>query len=175
MSPRAGGRGRQSDGAWRGRAERGRFDARGYQDGGSASRGRNAAVGTLGAAEEDALRAALLDEYGADAYYSSVIEKFGSSRKLENIRRAEQRHAGALLSLFERYGLEPPERSAVGTPAVPKTPQGAIQLAAEVEAGNVAMYDELIDAVDHEDIRRVLERLRDASLNHHLPALQRGW
>jgi rubrerythrin len=161
-------------GAWRRSSNGQRFHACIWQGEGVGQRGSSAAVESLTEAEKDALRAALLDEYNAEAYYSSVLDKFGSSRRLENIRRAEQRHAQTLLALFERYGVAPPERDAVDAPAVPETLQSAMQHAADVEVKNVDLYDELIEAAGHEDIRSVFERLRDASLNHHLPALQRG-
>ena len=102
------------------------------------------------------------------------MEKFGSLAKLENIRAAEQRHAQTLLNLFDRYGVEPPQRDEADVQAVPETLQAALKLAADVETDNGALYDELIDVVSHEDVKSVFERLRHVSMTRHLPALQRG-
>ena len=135
---------------------------------------RRTDAGMLSTPEQNALRTALLDEYAAEAYYTSVMDKFGSLRKLENIRAAERRHAQALLGLFDRYGIEPPQRTETDVPTVPETLKAALQLAVNVEIGNGALYDELIGVVSHEDVRAVFERLRHVSLTRHLPALQRG-
>lgn len=53
----------------------------------------------------EALRDALDDEYKARATYQSVIDKFGPVRPFVNIIEAEERHASALLRLFERLAL----------------------------------------------------------------------
>lgn len=131
-------------------------------------------TGSLSAAEQQALRDALLDEYAADTYYTKVIEKLGASRKFENIRRAERRHAGALLTLCEKYGVEPPDRSEAEAPDSPDTMHEATQLAVELEIQNGKLYETMMSTIEHDDIKSVFERLRSASLNHHLPALKRG-
>ncbi len=130
--------------------------------------------GPLSQPELDALRAALLDEYAADDFYTALLDRFGHSRKLANIREAERRHASALLGLFERYGVVPPARDEVAPSTVPDTWQVAMQQAVRLEIDNGRLYEQSIGAAEHEDIKAVFERLRYVSLNHHLPALQRA-
>lgn len=135
---------------------------------------QNAApAGPLDDATGTALRDALLDEYANELYYAKVMEVFGEGRPFSNLHAAEQRHAAAVLSLFERYGLEPPERDEAEVPAVPETIREAIALAVERERANVALFDRVMEKITQPDIRQVFERLRDASANRHLPALER--
>ena len=125
-------------------------------------------------AAKTSLRDALLDEYSNEIYYAKVMEKFGPGRPFSNLHPAEQRHAGALLSLFSRYGLEPPSKDEAVAPAIPDTLPDATRLAAERERANIGLYDRLIDSITQPDIRQVFDRLRNASANRHLPALERG-
>lgn len=120
-----------------------------------------------------ALRATLLDEYANELYYQSVLDKFDAPRCFENLRRAEQRHAAALLTLFERYGVEPPSREEATAADVPATLREATQLAVESEINNGALYEKFLESIEQDDIRSVFQRLRYVSLNHHLVALRR--
>ena len=63
---------------------------------------------TLDAKPIGALRETLDDEYKARATYRKVIEAYGAVRPFVNIVEAEDRHAKALLALFDRFGVEPP-------------------------------------------------------------------
>ncbi len=129
--------------------------------------------GELTAAEAQALRTALLDEYAAEAYYAAILERFGPLRYIENIRRAEQRHAAALMELFTRYRLDPPARSAAHVPGVPNTLSESLAGAIEAEGRNAAMYDELLAQTRRAELRDVFESLRAASSQRHIPALSR--
>jgi len=129
--------------------------------------------GTIDEATEAALREALLDEYANKLYYEALVESFGSSRRFDNLIRAEQRHAGALLNLFERYGIEPPTQDEATVPAVPSTLQEAILLAIDGEEANVAMYDEVLESVAAADVAFVFTKLRDTSAKRHIPSLER--
>ena len=127
----------------------------------------------VSAAEIEALRAVLFDEYRAEAYYSAVLEKFGSVRMLENIRAAEVRHVAALRGLFDRYQVEPPTAAEIAPVEVPASLAQAITSAVELERDNAALYDEWLKQVEHDDVHIVFAHLRDASRDRHLPALRR--
>ena len=130
--------------------------------------------GTIDEATEAALREALLDEYASKLYYQALMEVFGSSRRFDNLIRAEQRHAGALLNLFDRYGIEPPAQDEATVPTVPSTLQEAVQLAIDEEEANVAMYDRLLESAAGADVEFVFSNLRNASAEHHIPSLERA-
>jgi hypothetical protein len=124
--------------------------------------------------EIQALLEALDDEHHAWATYDQVISDFGEVLPFTNIRAAEARHIDALGTLFVRYDIPMPGNPWPGK--VPRYPS----LAAACEAGlqseitNAALYDRLIVMTDRPDILTVLENLRAASQERHLPAFRRA-
>lgn len=130
---------------------------------------------TLDETTQSALREALLDEYAMGAYYESVIDQFGASRPFGRLRWAQERQARAIQMLFERAELEPPTRSEAEVPNVPATLAEAVQVALDSEKACCARYDNLMASEEcPEDVKTVIARLRDASLNRHIPLLQSG-
>jgi hypothetical protein len=127
----------------------------------------------LSESEREHLIAALDDEYQARATYAQVIEDFGDVRPFSNIVEAEDRHARALIRLFERYGIPVPPDTWPGR--VPR--YGSLREACEAgvaaEIANAGLYDELLSGTDRADIREVYENLREASQERHLPAFRR--
>ena len=138
-----------------------------------------AAASTLPQPVQEALLAALADEYHAEAFYAAVIDKYGAVRPFANIIRAEQTHAAWIADLMNTYGVPVPANTMLGSDeiaaAVPATLAGACSVGVTAEIDNAALYDErLLPAVTaYPDITAALERLRDASQNMHLPAFQR--
>jgi hypothetical protein len=134
---------------------------------------------TLTPEAEAALGSALQDERHAEAFYAAVIKEFGQTRPFSNIIDAERQHELMLIGLYETYGVAVPENGyANGTlkaPAVPKTLVEACSIGVEAEIANRELYDrQLLPAVAaYSDITLVMQRLRDASENNHLPAFQR--
>lgn len=128
---------------------------------------------------EDALTAALMDEYHAEAFYNAVLDRFGQVRPFANIIRAEQNHARIIATLMTSYGMSVPENPMLGSAeiaaAVPATFGAACSVGVKAEIDNAALYDgKLLPAVaGYPDITAALEHLRDASQNMHLPAFQR--
>lgn len=122
---------------------------------------------------KDRLTEALDDEYKARAAYRKVIEKFGPIRPFVNIVEAEARHAAALLSLFERFGIPVPEDRWTDRVTAPNTVEEDCRGAVEAEIDNMAMYDRLLAATPEPDVHRVLENPRSASRDRHLPAFER--
>lgn len=137
------------------------------------------AADTLNEQAQSALNAALDDEYRAEAFYAAVIDKFGPARPFTNIINAEQRHSDAILTLMDAYGVSPPENTYLDDPevvaSVPDSIAEACRMGVQAELANRDLYDvELIPkATDYPDIVAVLQNLRDASQNRHLPAFQR--
>lgn len=121
----------------------------------------------------EALKEALDDEYKAQATYRCVIDAFGAVRPFVNIVEAEGRHAAALIALFEKYGLPVPEDPWPGRVSAPGSVEEACRMGIEGEIENAEMYDRLLAAVEEPDVQAVLERLRTASQENHLPAFQR--
>ncbi|MGJ0394981.1 MAG: ferritin-like domain-containing protein [Methylocystis sp.] len=121
----------------------------------------------------EALREALDDEYKARATYQSVIDRFGPVRPFVNIIEAEERHASALLRLFERFGVEPPTDRWAGRVPAPSSLAEACRAGVTAEIENAEMYERLLAQVSDVKARDVLRRLQAASQQRHLPAFRR--
>jgi hypothetical protein len=128
---------------------------------------------------KDALLEALTGsdgEYAAYAMYSAVIDTYGNVEPYVTIREAEARHIAALERQLDKYGIEyPSENPYLGTVEAPASLQEAAIAWAEGEVANVELYDRLIATIpgsSYPDIVRVLNNLRSASLDAHLPAFQ---
>jgi hypothetical protein len=131
------------------------------------------AGGDLSESEVEALHLALDDEYQAWAVYDQVIADFGAVRPFRSIRSAEAQHIDALVTLFERYGLDVPANDWPGNvPTFGSLPE-ACAAAVEVETANVALYNQLFGMVDNADLVQVFTALQNASQTKHLPALTR--
>ena len=123
--------------------------------------------------ERQVLLAALDDEYKAHATYDQVMLDFGPALPFVNIVEAEARHIAALLTLFERYSLPIPPNPWPGkTPRYPSI-DAACVAGVQAEIENAALYDRLLASTRRPDIRAVLQALRSASQDRHLPAFQR--
>ena len=134
---------------------------------------------TLTADGQAALGSALQDERHAEAFYAAVMAKFGDARPFSNIIKAERQHEAMLIGFYGTYGIAVPEnsyaRGAQKAPAAPETLVEACKIGVEAEIANRDLYDgKLLPAVAaYPDITRVMQRLRDASEENHLPAFQR--
>ncbi|MGZ0018326.1 ferritin-like domain-containing protein [Nitrosomonas sp. wSCUT-2] len=118
------------------------------------------------------LHEALDDEYRSWVTYDEVIADFGNIKPFSNIRDAEARHIEALCRLFVHYGLSVPENPWPGKVAHYPDLQAACEAAAAAEITNAAMYDRLLLATQQPKISAVLQNLKTASQNQHLPAFQ---
>lgn len=134
---------------------------------------------TLTPDAEAALGSALQDERHAEAFYAAVMAKFGDARPFSNIIKAERQHEAMLIGLYETYGVAVPANGyatgAMQAPVAPETLGDACKIGVEAEIANRDLYDaHLLPAVAaYPDITRVMQRLRDASEENHLPAFQR--
>lgn len=121
-----------------------------------------------------AILEALADEREAKAFYRTVLDRHGERRPFSHLVEAEARHESALLALAAKYNVQVPEdRWLKEKMETPETLSAAVQKAIEQERENVAMYDRLLKSVEQEDIRKVMNQLRQASEERHLPALER--
>jgi rubrerythrin len=125
------------------------------------------------AGTEVALAESLDDEYRSRATYRRVIEKFGPVRPFVNIVDAEARHIAALLRQYERLGLAPAPDIWSGRIEAPETLKEACAAAVTAETANAVLYDRLIPQVQDQIVRGVMEQLRTASQERHLPAFRR--
>ncbi|MCY2953522.1 MAG: hypothetical protein NTU53_16315 [Planctomycetota bacterium] len=123
---------------------------------------------------QKAILAALDDEREAKAFYKAIIAKHGEIRPFSNIVEAEARHESALVALVEKYDIKTPaDRWASRKVDVPETLPAAFREAIKLERENVEMYDGFVKSIQQEDIRSVMNQLRWASQERHLPALER--
>ena len=111
-------------------------------------------------------------EYAALASYQSVLDEYGQVEPYATIMAAEGRHADALIRQLERFGVEIPENPYLGKISAPADLETAAEAWAEGEILNVEMYDELIADAQSEQVIKVLNNLRSASLDSHLPAFE---
>lgn len=120
-----------------------------------------------------ALTEALEDEYRARATYRKVIARFGPVRPFISIVEAEERHVEALLRQFERLGAVPPRDTWPERVPVPETLGHACAEAVRAEIENEELYARLLARVADQKVRSVMQRLRNASRDRHLPAFRR--
>lgn len=129
--------------------------------------------GNLDESEIEALMMALDDEYKAWSVYDQVIADFGQVRPFTNIRKAEENHIAALVTLFYRYDLDVPMNEWPGNVPTFDTLSEACEAGVQAEIDNAALYDQLFDMVDSPDIIQVFASLQQASQTKHLPAFER--
>lgn len=122
---------------------------------------------------QQAMLAALDDEYKARAFYTAVIEKFGEVKPFSHIVQAEDRHARRWQTLFSHYDLPIPADPYAGQVEAPDTLATACEMAIASEVANVQMYDEFLEFVTEPDLRDTFSQLRYVSQNNHKPAFER--
>lgn len=111
-------------------------------------------------------------EYAALASYQAVLDEYGVVEPYATIMAAEGRHADALIRQLQRLGVEVPSNPYLGLIAAPGDLKAAAEAWAEGEILNVEMYDNLLSQTEDSQIIKVLNNLRSASLDSHLPAFQ---
>jgi hypothetical protein len=129
------------------------------------------AAGELDEASQEALIEAINEEYGALATYEAVMDQFGTVQPFASVARSEERHVAALVTLFERYGLDVPAAPELDVPEF-DTLQDACEAGVQAEIADAALYDQLFEVVTAPDIVQVFTNLQNASLNNHLPAFE---
>jgi rubrerythrin len=124
---------------------------------------------------EEALHAALDDEYHARATYRAVLDAFGDVRPFINIVESEERHIEALTRQCQEHGIEIPGDKWAGQVSAPDSLLEACKNAVKAEQDNAALYEKLIEAAqEHPNVQETFRRLREASQERHLPAFERA-
>jgi len=111
-------------------------------------------------------------EYAAAASYEAVLDKYGQVEPYATIYQAELRHIDALIRQLQKLGEPVPSNPYTGKITAPKDLTTAAEAWAEGEILNVELYDDLIAKTDNANLLRVLNNLRRASLESHLPAFE---
>lgn len=118
------------------------------------------------------LRIAVYDEFHAYETYSHVIRVFGPLPPFINIVEAEQRHIQALSNLCSRHKVAMPFNDWFGKITIPDTFAACCEMGIEAELENIAMYEDLLQYSQFDDVTDVFYRLQAASYNNHLPAFR---
>ena len=118
------------------------------------------------------LRIAVYDEFKAYETYSKIIEKFGLVQPFVNIKEAEAVHYSALVKLMEKYQIQIPINDWYLKIEIPNTLIECCEMGVAGEINNIAMYNNLLQYTQEEDIKDVLFRLQAASFNNHLPTFR---
>ena len=113
-------------------------------------------------------------EYAAAALYQAVIDTHVEVEPYVTIKASEDRHIEALKRQLDRFEIEIPENPWTETAIAPTDLQQAAEAWAVGEVANVEMYDELLLKTDDPNLTRVLENLRRASLESHLPLVEKA-
>ena len=111
-------------------------------------------------------------EYAAAAHYQAVLDAFGDVEPYKTIKASEDRHIEALIRQLSRFGVDVPDNPYMGRLQAPADLETAAREWAEGEIANVEMYDDLIVQATDDRLINVLENLRRASLEQHLPAFE---
>ena len=119
------------------------------------------------------LRAALDDEYHAQATYTQVLADFGDVLPFAHIVESEGRHIEALLGLFHHYGIDVPANTWPARVTRYSSIAEACRAGVDAEVENAALYDRLLAGTGRPDIRAVYRNLQQASQQRHLPAFRR--
>lgn len=118
-----------------------------------------------------ALNEAIQDEYKAMLFYQKTIDKFGQVMPYVNIVDAEIKHQESLAKLFQNYGLEVPTSQWKDSEITTfSSVQASCANCYQAEIDNIALYDKYLSLDLPDDVRKVFENNRAASLNKHLPA-----
>ncbi|MGB6421534.1 MAG: DUF2202 domain-containing protein [Anaerolineales bacterium] len=140
--------------------------------GGRGSGGGQGSREPLSDAEIQGLVRAIEEEFGAQALYQSILDKFGNETPFNDIVLSEARHASALINQAQKYGIPVPEfPSSEGLPAF-ETVTEACQAGVDAEIADAELYDELMSFTTNSALIRVYTNLQKASLDSHLPAFE---
>ncbi len=89
-----------------------------------------------------------------------------------NIKEAEAVHYSALIQLMQKYNIEVPINNWDTKIEIPNSIIECCELGVASEINNIAMYNNLLNYCEDEDVKDILFRLQAASYNRHLPAFR---
>jgi hypothetical protein len=156
-------------------SSQGESRGQGKGQGAGGGRGNSGGQGSrepLSDAEIEGLVRAIEEEFGAQALYQSVLDKFGNVSPFNDIVLSEAKHASALINQAQKYGIPVPEfPSSEGLSAF-ETVDEACQAGVDAEIADAELYDELMSFTTNSALIRVYTNLQKASLDSHLPAFE---
>lgn len=137
---------------------------------------RNCVGGTvspLSAEVKASVTEALQDEFRAFYTYRRVLNDLGDIAPFNNVAESDWLHVGATANLLVKRDVPVPPStwSPTDVPGFASR-TAACDVAVDAEIENTMMYDRLLLQSLPTDVERVFENLREASLEHHLPAYQ---
>jgi hypothetical protein len=140
----------------------------------SASSSSSAPSSVVGdAALGQVLRNAVEEERRVRATYTNVLAALGQILPFTNVVESEGQHVAALEQVAANHGVDLSGIAPAGEPS-PTSKRAACQLGVSLEQADIALYDGLLPQVTaYPDVTRVLQNLRAASQDSHLPAFQR--
>jgi hypothetical protein len=134
--------------------------------------GGNLSTNPLTTVEINALKQALLEEYGALNTYNAVIDQFGAVYPFVQIVQSEQQHVNALLRLADRYGIIAPVNPGLTNLPGIETLTEACKIGVSAEIADADLYTQIMKVTTHTDVLRVYSNLQSASLNMHLTTFE---
>lgn len=122
---------------------------------------------------EEMLVYSIEDEYLARTEYEKIMDAFGELRPFSNIMKAEEYHIELLKPLFEEHEIDIPSDNSYEHVVVPESLTEAYEAGVQAEINNIKMYETFIEQDIPDDVKEVLELLKNASENH-LEAFKRN-
>lgn len=124
---------------------------------------------------DQAVRAALDDEYGAQATYLATIEAHGAARPFTNILRAETMHEAMLKDYATSHGITVPTNPYIGQLPAPASLAEACATGIQAEIDNAGLYrNRLLPAAQGDtELTAIFTKLMTDSQQKHLQAFQR--
>lgn len=145
----------------------------GTSTGPGTSAGSSTGTATADAALTPILQRAVQEERHAEATYRNVIAALGAIKPFTNIADSESQHVASLVQLADKHQVDVSTIDPAGEVS-PSTKTAACQLGVAAEQADIALYDELLPQVTAwPDVTQVLQNLRAASQDSHLPAFQK--
>ncbi len=120
------------------------------------------------------LRIAVYDQFRSYETYCEMIDKHGSIEPLNEILESVQSHYSAVITVLERYEVDVPFNDWYEKVKVSDNLVECFEVGVALEIQNIAMYEELLECIEEEDIREVLYKLQAASFNCHLPKFRQA-
>ena len=156
-------------------SSQGESRGQGKGQGAGGGRGNSGGQGSrepLSDAEIEGLVRAIEEEFGAQALYQSVLDKFGNVSPFNDIVLSEAKHASALINQAQKYGIPVPEFPSLEGLSAFETVDEACQAGVDAEIADAELYDELMSFTTNSALIRVYTNLQKATLDSHLPAFE---
>jgi len=115
------------------------------------------------------LRILVYDIFKLYETYTIAIKKFGYVQAFVNIKEAKALHYSELISYLEKYQIDVPINNWINKIEVGNSYIEVCEIGVASEIKNIAMYDNLLQYAQDEDIKDLLYKLQASSYNIHLP------